>query len=284
MSAMTLDDVLADIQLLPSLPAVVVELIATLDNEAADIAQLATGIAKDQALAARALRVANSPFYGVQQRVSSIHDAIVILGFRAVGSLVTAAALTDYFAPPPESGFDLARFWRHSIAAALCARSLAQHVGLNAEASFTAGLLHDIGVLVLLTTRPWRYAEVLLRRQQDDRELHHLEREILGFDHARVGEALAARWRFPPEIASAVASHHAPLPRRADAGRVTLEDTVHVGNVLAHALDLSGDPDDLVPALDASAWARLALGASTLKVMFSAIEQEHAGYRALLTH
>jgi HD-like signal output (HDOD) protein len=97
LTPLTLEEVLADVQQLPSLPAVIGELIATLDNENANIDQLADGIAKDQSLAARALRVANSSFFGIQHKVASIHDAIVILGFRAVGSLVTAASITSFF-------------------------------------------------------------------------------------------------------------------------------------------------------------------------------------------
>ncbi len=282
MTALSLDEVLADIHELPSLPAAVSELVRTLDDEAAGIDQLAEGIAKDQSLAARALRVANSPFYGIPHRVASIHDAIVILGFRAVGSLVTAASVTGYFAPPPHDAFDLPRFWRHGIGAALCARALARSAELDVEAAFTAGLLHDIGVLVLLTTRPRHYARVLEYRAAHDCERVEAERELLGFDHARVGEALAERWRFPAEISRAVALHHAPEQAPGGATRPTLGDVVHVANILAHALDLSGDPNELVPPMDPLAWRRIGLDPAELKLMLFGIEQEHEGYCALL--
>ena len=282
MTPLTLDEVLADIHELPSLPAVVGELTQALDNEATGVDQLAEGIAQDQSLAARALRVANSPFYGIQHKVASIHDAIVILGFRAVGSLVMAASVTGYFAPPPNTAFDLARFWRHGIGAALCARALARTAGLDMEAAFTAGLLHDIGVLVLLTSRPESYARVLEYRAAQDCELVAAETAVLGFDHARVGEALAARWRFPDEIAQAVAQHHAPRHESGGDAGATLADVAHVANILAHALDLSGDPDALVPPLDGHAWRRIGLELPALKLMLSGIEREHESYCALL--
>lgn len=279
---LTLEAVLADIHQLPSLPAVVGELIRTLHNEDAGIDQLADGIAKDQSLAARALRVANSPFYGIQHKVASIHDAIVILGFRAVGSLVTAASVTGYFSPPKDVPFDLTRFWRHGIGAALCARALARHVDLDAEAAFTAGLLHDIGVLALLTTRPAYYAEVLARCVAEDCEMVTAEQAVLGFDHARVGEALASRWRFPAEITRAVSLHHAPCNVPGSESIPTLVDVVHVANILAHGLDLAGDPNALVPPLDLRAWLRLGLDHATLKVLLSGIEQEHESYCTML--
>lgn len=277
-----LDEVLAHIQQLPSLPAVVRELIETLDKEEANIDELAEGIAKDQSLAARALRVANSPFYGIQHRVASIHDAIVILGFRAVGSLVTAASVTGYFSPPPGVAFDHAEFWRHGIGAALCARHLGGMAGFEPETAFTAGLLHDIGILTLLTAVPAHYAEVLNLRQQEDCEVRQAETRLLGFDHARVGAALAERWRFPPEIVHAVAMHHDPGTGREAGDAATLADVIHLANVLAHALDLSGARDALTPALDAGAWRRLGIDGARLKAAFAAIEREHACYSALL--
>ncbi|MEW5770237.1 MAG: HDOD domain-containing protein [Pseudomonadota bacterium] len=274
MTPLTMDEVLANIQRMPSLPVIVGDLIKALDDEETGIDQLAEGIAKDQTLAARALRVANSPFYGTQHKVASIHDAIVILGFRAVGSLVTAASITGYFAPPPGVAFNLASFWRHGIGTALCARALARDAGVDPESAFTAGLLHDIGALVLLTAEPKRYAKVLAHRERNDSFRIEAEREVLGVDHAQAGEALASRWRFPSEIVRAVALHHAP-----DAG---LADVVHAADVLAHALDLAGDPLARVPTPCPGAWRRLGLDRDRLRAMFGGIEQEHAGYCALL--
>ena len=273
---LSLEQVLADIRQLPSLPAVVGELVKTLNNEFADIGQIAKGIAKDQSLAARALRVANSPFYGIQHEVASIHEAIVILGFRAVGSLVMAASVMGYFPLPVGIAFDLTRFWRHGIGTALCARALARASGGDAETAFTVGLLHDIGVLLLATTRPTHYAKVLAWRAANDCLLVEAEQAVLGFDHAQAGEALASRWGFPAGIARAVALHHAP------GGGGDMVAVAHVANILAHALDLAGDPRARVPPLDMETWRRLGLDRATLKALLAGIEQEHENYCALL--
>ena len=278
MAPLTLDEVVASVGQLPALPAVVDELIRAFENEAVGVDELAGGVAKDQALAARVLRVANSPFYGVQQKVASIHDAIVVLGFRAVGSLVMAASVTGYFSPAEQSTFDLAGFWRHSIGAALCAKALARRTGLDAESGFTAGLLHDIGRLMLVTTHSMHYAKVLAWREEHDCLIHRAERHVLGFDHAQAGEILARRWRFPPDIVRAVAQHHAP----AAADARSLADVAHVANILAHALDLGGEAQAMVPPLDPGAWRRLGLDGPALKSMVAGIEREHESYCALL--
>ncbi len=282
MTPLSLEDVLADIRKLPSLPAVVSELIRTLDNELTEVEQIAEGIAKDQSLAARALRVANSPFYGVQHKVASIHEAIVILGFRAVGSLVMAASVTNYFPAPMGGIFDPVSYWRHGIGAAICARALAREVGLDTEAAFSAGLLHDIGVLMLLTTRAEHYARVFEARQHRDCTLAAAERDVLGFDHAEAGAALAARWQLPDEIVRAVAQHHAPEPGRDASAAATLADVVHVANILAHALDLAGDPAAQVPPLDPASWHRIGLRGQRLGELLPNIEREHESYCALL--
>jgi putative nucleotidyltransferase with HDIG domain len=285
MTPPSLEEVLADIRQLPSLPAVVGELLRVLNHESTGVDQLADGIAKDQALAACVLRVANSPFFGVQYKVASIHNAIVVLGFRAVGSLVMAATVTGFFTPPREVSFDLSQFWRHSIGTALCARVLARHVGLDPEIGFAAGLLHDIGVLMLLTTRPTHYAAVLAYREAHDCHLVEAERAVLGFDHGVAGEALAVRWRFPAEIVGAVALHH--LPSAGDhppafQDKATLADVVHLANILAHALDLGAAPQALVPPVDPDVWRRIGLSGESLKPLLAAVEREHEGYCALL--
>jgi putative nucleotidyltransferase with HDIG domain len=286
-SPLTLDAVMSDIRELPSLPAAVDALVAALANDNISIDELAQGVAKDQVLAARALRVANSAFYGLQHKVASIQDAIVVLGFRAVGSLVTAASVTGYFKPRDDIGFDLQRFWHLSFGAALCARALVRNLHpnpghLNPESGFTAGLLHDIGVLLLITTRLENYSKVLELSRQQACSIQLAEQQILGFDHAAVGAALARRWSFPADIVLAVARHHEP---ESAAGEV-LVDVVHVANILAYGLVWRGDPDNMVAALTAeihpAVWRRLKLQADSITDLLAAITPEHEAFCAML--
>lgn len=278
MNKLSLDNLLDDIHRLPSLPSVVNELILSLSNEGLSVDALAHGIEKDQALSARALRVANSPFYGMRKPVSSIHDAIVVLGFRAVGSLVTTAALTDFFRSPKLTWFDQSTFWRHSLGAAVCGRKLALGAGLDAETGFTAGLLHDIGRLLLVVCCARQYEAVHLWRKEHDTPLLETEEQLLGLTHAQAGEALARHWHFAPEIQQAVATHHRPLA----GARASYADLAHVSDVLAHGLDLARDPYALASELDESALTRLHLDWQRLRAAMPEIEREFEGYETLL--
>lgn len=275
MSAPSLELLLADLRELPALPAAVERLIASLRREDVDVGELANGVAQDQALSARVLRVANSSFYGVRQGVASIHDAIMVLGFRAVSNLVMAASVTGYFRPAGESGLDLEGFWRHSIRAALCARSLARRADLDAEAGFTAGLLHDLGRLLLATTRPAWHLQVQADCDARGVTWVEAERQTLGFDHAQIGEALSTRWHFPPEIVQAVALHHNPNP---DANP-TLADVTHAADALAHILAAASDSDRMDPRVR----ALFKLDAAAEMTILGEGDKEYEAYCAMLS-
>lgn len=264
------DQVVDAVRQLPSLPAVVVELLESADRDDVNAEALANKIALDQALAARALKVANSPFYGLQSKVASIQDATVILGLRQIRSLVAAAAVTGAFAPSRTPWFDQRLFWQHCVGVALCARILAAEAGISEDGAFTAGLLHDIGRLVLVTCFPEEYRLALDYQRKHDCLLLAAERDVLGLDHARVGLALAERWHFAPSIQEAVAHHHAPEDATAD----SLAGVVHVADVMAHALDLCPREDELVPPLSALAWNRLGIPWPRFKIILATVEDQ----------
>jgi len=264
------DQVVGAVRQLPSLPAVVVELLESAEREDVNADELAEKISLDQALAAKALKVANSPFYGLQSKVASIQDATVILGLRQVRSLVTAAAVTGAFPPSAVGWFDPHLFWQHCVGVALCARTLAPEVGVSPDGAFTAGLLHDIGRLVLVTCFPDDYRQVSVYQRKHDCFLLTAERDVLGLDHCMVGKALAERWRFAPSIQEAVAYHHTPE----DINLSSLAGVVHVADVMAHALDLCPREDELVPPLSAVAWNRLGLDRGRFKELLATVENQ----------
>jgi len=257
MNELSREQVVARLKQLPSLPSAVTELLASFGNEEVDIDQIAHQIARDQGLTARVLRVANSSFYGLQSKVGTIHEAVVVLGFRAVRSMVLAVGMTGAFRVDQCPGFDAHAYLRHGVGVALAARSLAPLTGHNPELAFTAGLLHDIGQLVLASNFSKQFAEVLAYRKKHDCLMVVAERDLLGMDHAVVGGLLSEAWRFPEALHAAVAEHHAP----AAATAASLADLIHVADVTAHALGLSGASDEMVPPLDRISWGRLDLDA-----------------------
>ena len=254
MTRLSFEHIIRQIQELPSLPVVVLELLSSMDQDDTDVHVLAQKIELDQGLAAKTLRIANSSFYGMQSKVTSIPQAVSVLGFHSIRTVVTACALTGSFAPV-SGGFDFQAFWRHSLATAIAARLLAPHLRVNPETAFTAGLLHDLGTLVLVTRFPAEHALVRSYRQAHDCQMAEAELAVIGIDHAQVGSALAAYWKFPEAIQQAVADHHAI--DRLEAGGLPL--AVHMANAVALALDLAGVDDALVPPLSPTGWRSIAL-------------------------
>lgn len=270
MTQLTIEAVRHGLQDLPSLPAVVMELLGSIDQEDVDISVLARKVSLDQALTAKTLRLANSPSSGLQVRVTTIQQAITFLGFQATRNLITTAAVTGCFPVGTCPGFDHRAFWRHSIATAACARVLARRMRLNQDFAFTAGLLHDIGRLVLVTSYPAQYGAVLTQRQQDDRDLRDVEREILGVDHVMAGSALAEHWQFSDTMQHAIAYHHEP----AAPGAGFLATIVHVANAIVHALDLARDENELVPPVSMVAWTALGLSQEAYLHVFRETEMQ----------
>ena len=244
-----ISEVLDRIQKLPSLPNIAMEILESIDNDNMDINILSMKIANDQAIAAKVLRVANSSFYGLSGQIDSISRAISVLGFNGLRGIVLAASIMNAL-PQTDKNVDWMTFWRHSVAAAVCAKVLAKHAGLNPETAFTAGLLHDIGKLVIGVYFPQLF-------QIDDSftmESLQKEHKALGFDHAALGGEVAKRWHFPLTIQQAIGLHHAHAGVTKER---TLTDVVYIANLFAHALDDGRIREDRAEKLALEAWTRL---------------------------
>ena len=274
-----LDEIIRAVRDLPSLPVVVMELLETMEHDDANSIDLANKISQDQALAAKVLRLANSSFYGMSARVTTVPQAISILGFGTVRALVTAASISGAFVLDPQSSFNFAQFWKHAIATAICAKHITVPHRIAADIAFVTGLLHDIGQLVLATRFPQAYASVVEQCRASDCAVDVAERAVFDTDHATVGAALAAHWRFPLAMQQAVALHHDD----ALAGSDMLASIIHVANAIAHALDLAADPMEAVPALAESAWLAVALDPASLARILPRIEAEFQAISPILS-
>lgn len=270
MNTLVLEEVLKKIYTLPSLQTVVLELLVSIDKEDVNIGALAIKIEQDQALTAKTLRLANSSFYGMERQITTIDEAIATLGFRTVRSVVTAAALTGFFASSTQTAFDIIPFWRHAIATAVCARELAPYLKLNPDHAYTTGLLHDIGRLVLATQFQSHYEATMVYRAQHDCSLLDAERTVLGLDHAVVGQALTRHWKFPETMHQALAAHHLPL----GSAPKPMQIIVVAADAIAYALDLSQDPQDTVPSLPVGLWRHLGVQDADLMQVFARVEND----------
>ncbi len=216
---MTLDQVLARADALPALPELVLQILDMLEDDAANVDALSAHIGTDPAVVARILAAANAGAMGASGRIDSVRQAIMLLGVSRVRSITLATAIIDRYGA--EAPFDVKRLWLHSVGVAVCAQEVAQFAGLDVEAAYTAGLLHDIGQLLLFVVDPDAYARVLRLRAERDIDIVAAEREYLGVDHAETGGALAELWKLPKNIAEAIAAHHASdrNPPESETGR-----------------------------------------------------------------
>jgi putative nucleotidyltransferase with HDIG domain len=278
MSALSPAQLVQSVQDLPSMPAVVMELLSSIEQDDVDISVLARKVSYDQALTAKTLRLANSSSYGLQVKVTTIQQAITYLGFQTTRNLITAAAVTGCFPSGLCPGFNDKAFWRHSIATAACARALARRMRFNQDVAFTAGLLHDIGRLVLITANPQAYGEVMAVRARDDAEWHDAERAVLGVDHVDAGVALAQHWNFSDTMRQAIAYHHAPDTP----GAGFLAAIVHVANAIVHALDIAGEEDERVPRIAGIAWDAMGLNEEAYLHLFRETEVQFVEMSAVL--
>lgn len=272
----TLDQVLARAESLPALPQIVSRILDMLGDDDVNVESLSTHIVNDPSVVVRLLAAANASALGAG-RVDSVRQAILLLGVSRVRDITLATALIDRFkAMPP---FSAERLWLHSVGVAVCAQDVAHHANLDMTAAYTAGLLHDVGQLLLFTCNPEAYARVLQLRAERDEDIVDIEREVIGLDHAYAGGELARIWKLPEAIADAIAGHHASDE---NAPEDELADVVHVAEVLSHALDLGGSADARVPELSSLSCARLDIDWDQMVEHFPRIEARFANARITL--
>lgn len=262
-----IDAVLECAKQLPTLPQIVTKVLSTLKDENSATDQLVAHLNTDAAIVARLLAAANSSAFGFGQRVDSTRQAILVLGLERVRTIILATAILDRFSVEA-AGFDVRRLWLHSLGVAVCAEVVADALGIGSEGAFTAGLLHDVGQLLLVIAAPEAYARVLYRIENQDACVIDAERAVFGFDHALVGSELARRWRLPLDIADAIEGHHEPDL----SGGGEIADIVHVAEVLSHALDLGEFAHNRVPELSVRATASLGITWSDFSARFGEIE------------
>jgi putative nucleotidyltransferase with HDIG domain len=230
------------IEEISTLPQVMQEVLAAVMDESTSAQDLAREISSDPALTGKILKIANSAFYGFHRRISSMAQAIVILGYREIRSIAVTLSISDMFRTRhSRSGLDRMKLWEHSIATAILADCIRERCCPDADGAFVCGLLHDMGIFVFDQYFSDEWAPVYIQCiQQGDRPLVELEQEILGLSHAKVGYLLAERWNLPAEVSQAIAYHHiAPEPQTSS----LLEAVVYVANAMVKqwGIGFSGD-------------------------------------------
>lgn len=225
---------------LPRPPSVAIQLLE-LTHKGADLKKPAELISRDPTLAAEILTIVNSPWFGLKREVTSITQAVVLLGADTVCSLASAFSVRNTLSDLDQNGFDYASYWRRSVLAATAARVLANRARMeNREEVFLAALLQDIGMLVLAKAFPEVYPELLEEAQGDHGYLQELECERLGTDHVQMGFHLQETWGLPEVFPWAVKGSHDPTQVQVDEQNLRILKCITLSGPIA---DIWEDPD-----------------------------------------
>jgi len=249
---------------LPSLPHVIVQIIRLVEDPTTSAAQVSQALGNDQALVSTVLRLANSAYYGFPYQIATVAHATVILGLRAIRTLVLSAFASAWF---DEKGdvIDRQGLWQHSVGCAVAARLLAPRMGwADAEEAFTAGLLHDIGRVMLD-----RYAHRQLRQavelsQSEAMPLRAAELSVFGFTHSELGQWVMEQWKFPLTLCMAIGHHHDPQSAPAHAPLVW---TVAGADWLCGRLAMGADNDPMSLEFEQEVQRALRLSADDLSAL-----------------
>ncbi|NUN49571.1 MAG: HDOD domain-containing protein [Candidatus Brocadiae bacterium] len=247
------------IQGLPTLPQILSSMNRLMTNPRTSAKEVAQLISSDPAITSKVLRVVNSSFYGFPNRISTVTHAIVILGFNTARSIVLSTSIFDALKKPETTGgFDRLAFWRHSIATGAVTRVVGRRAGFAAmEEFFLAGLLHDVGKIVLDSYFPAEFARIQAAVREKDAAMVDVEPEILGgVTHAQIGGWLLEKWSLSRGLVDSVAHHHNP----ALAGEnIKAAAVVHLGDILARALCIGSGGDRRMPPFSDAAWSALGI-------------------------
>jgi putative nucleotidyltransferase with HDIG domain len=242
-----LDAFIDRVQHLPPSPRLLVKLLELFKHPDPDIDEVTGLISHDPAFTVEVLKRCNSAFIGTEKPAEEMFEAVSRLGFQEIYEIVLAMFAAAALLPPgAREGAHVEILWRHSVAVAVAARVLAQETGESLPAAFTAGLLHDIGKVVMVSAQRDDFAQAVLNAGMFHRPVVVTEKEIFGFDHAEVGARLLTRWSLPPNIVAAVEHHHHPK----NTGEFErLIAVVQLANLIAHSTGekLTGELKGLQP-------------------------------------
>lgn len=241
------------IDALPTLPAVAMEVNRMLLDYDTSIKKLAKIIEKDQSIASRVLKLGNSAFYGFRSQISNIPKALILLGFNTIRNVIISVSLTKTFNNNKAlEGFDIADFWKHSVAVAMVSKNLAEQIDFpSADDCFLAGLLHDIGKIVLSQFFQDVFIKIWNSAREDGISFFEAEKKEGFVEHTVIGSHLAQKWQLPAALVDCIRYHHHLSENAINFELLTI---VHTANILVNRFDVESDT-----ALDLAAFDPAAL-------------------------
>lgn len=260
-----IQSIIRDTKSLPTLPGIITKLGSLADNDKISSQEMARVVSADQVLSAKVLRLVNSAFYGFPGRVSTVSNALILLGVNVVKSLAITSSIFEIMEK------NVVGLWEHSMGVAVAANTIAKKLNLpEAEETATAALLHDIGKVIIKIKFKDDYEQfsALIAKGMTMREA---ERELLGTDHAEIGGWLINSWLLPEKLIEPVSCHHDVEKSLAHQTKTAV---VHVADVLIKASGFGFSGDDLVPRIHPVAWTRLNLNEQLLETIIAEVEEK----------
>ena len=273
MIALQLDQLVRRAESLPKLSDASARLIPVISDPTSTLQQIVDVIRFDQTVTTELLRLCNSACFGLPRPITSIDDAVRFVGTAKLMQLVMVAH-THALLGPEQAGYGLppGALWRHSVGVALACQILAEQLGMAEKGlSFTVGLLHDIGKIVLNENIGAEYASIVRLVNQERISFLEAERRALGITHAEVGELVARRWGLPDPIPCCIRYHHEPsaLPTPDP-----IVDTLHLADALCLLLGVGGGDDSQMYRVDEAVLERVGVAPGEIETISAAIVHE----------
>lgn len=262
----TLTDLVARVEALPPLKANATRLIDVISNPSSTLNEIVETIRYDQAITAQVLRLCNSAYYGLSRQVGSLDDAIRFLGTSKVMQLVMAAHTRGLLGKQQEGyGIRPGGLWEHSVGVALATQYISQRLGYDQSGMlFTAGLLHDVGKVILNEYVAEEFSQIAQSVMQENTSFLDAERDVLGYTHSEVAQQVALAWKLPEQIAVAMRYHHEPELLNPPNSAV---DIIHLADSVCLMSGVGGGSDGLLYRANTQVMERNELTQSDLELI-----------------
>ncbi len=256
-----------------SLPMMFVRITEAINNPRTSVQAISGIITEDPGMTARLLRIVNSAFYNFPRKIDTISRAVTIVGTQQLRDLALATSVLRMFKGIPKELVNMESFWRHSIACGAAARTLAAYRReSNIERFFVAGILHDLGRLVIFGKIPDLAREAIAMAETNNISLLQAERAVIGFDHALVGRALLQQWKLPNNLVDVVSYHHAPANSVAFPNETAI---IHIADIFAHVLQLGSSGERAIPSFSPDAWMLMGVQTSVIPSVIKEVERQY---------
>jgi putative nucleotidyltransferase with HDIG domain len=271
----SIEALIAESNNLISFPAVVSQFNNAINSESYELEELGAILQLDPILTARLLQLANSAYFGTAVPAETVKDAIFRLGVKQTRDLVYGISAKNAFDGVTNTLVSNEEFWKHCLICAISAQTIAKTVKIHSpDTLFTAGLLHDIGDLILFTLEPEGSTEALKVNvdDYDGSDQSSAEISIFGFDHAEIGGKLAQQWGFPEVLRTCIANHHKPSEEHDFSQQVAV---ISVANTIAALIEVDCHDLSQGDSIDESTWALLGADESIIEGCFNAVQEEY---------